>query len=161
MGLYNIPQEMEYINHLIDESNGEITEEIEAEIKKVENQILPKIDQFCRWIRSLESGAEADKNESAFFSKRKVQENTANRIKKLILDALISMGQEKAHGERFKISVQKASRPKITWEEKDPIPKKFTRTVIEPDGDMIYQAYKDGKLPKGFKVTFSNYIRIS
>lgn len=159
MSLYKIPKEMEYINHLIDLSDGEVTPEIEEAIKIVKEEIFAKVDSYYEWWKSTKMSKEMDKDEAAFFSKRKkTKEKLENKIKKMFLDAMLAAGFDKVTGRKITAIARKASRPSIKWDSDKPIPKKYLRVITETDNDLIYKDYKEGNLPKGFVITFSDWL---
>lgn len=163
MGMYEIPQEMMYIDHLIDMSEGEVTPEIQEKFDAVMAKVKENVDPLVKWIRNLDAREDRDKDEGKFFTNRgKFAGNKKEKLKKTIIDALIAIGVEKMYGNMFVVTVRDASRPKITWEGEGEPPKKYTRTTIETsiDGDKLYELWKLDKLPPGFKAEKSKWLHI-
>lgn len=76
-------------------------------LESIECGIEDKADGYAKVIRSLESDAEAFKQEAARFTeKKRLAENKIKRLKETLQDAMVTTGKKKFQTELFKFNIQ-------------------------------------------------------
>jgi len=161
MKLYELPSMYRQIDDLLDESGGEITEEIASRLADADATLESKVDAVCAIVRERLAAAAADATEAAFFAKRaRVHENSAERLRTYLQDCLAACGLDRAAGQRFSARLQQNGTPSIVWAGEGPPPEAFTKTTTVLDGLAAQRAYREGTLPEGFAVEHGQHLRI-
>jgi hypothetical protein len=151
MKLYDIPAEAEQIESLLEESQGELTPEIEQKLKDFVEGGKEKLEHAAAIVKSLTSQAGACKEEASRLSARKASlEANADRLKALMLTAVDGGFNGKIKTSFFTIwgQTSKATVSFSLAEGVDPwtIPEEFSRVVApELDKVKLQQAHKEGK----------------
>jgi hypothetical protein len=151
MQLYQIPAEAYEIEMLLEQSEGEITPEIEEKLKAFVDGGKEKLEHAAAVVKSLQAQADACKEESARLSARKASlESNADRLKGLMLLAVDKGFNGKVKTSFFTIYGQ-TSKSTVSFsiaEGVDPwtIPEEFARVKPpELDKEKLQQAYKSGQ----------------
>ena len=161
--LYDLPGEFAAIEREIDESDGELSPDLEARIDALELTLEAKADAIAGLIRSADAESEAvDLEVQRLTARRNAARNRATRLKQYLHDTLDRLGRDRVEGRRFKVRLQRNGSPSIRWTRlPDDLPPEFRRVTIEPDGKAALAAYKAGELPEGFEATVGRHVRIS
>ena len=172
MGLYHATLDVEALNRLVEANDGELTPEIEQEYLNIEKMTLPDCDRLCAWILDVESDEAKSDVHKKFYTKQKSQRvKLQERLRAKLCAFMKALGKDRIKGE-YTATIRQANRPTFVWTGKKPIPKKYTRTIIEQNSDVVYMTWKNGNLPiakpdkdgnmsEGFVVRFSENVRIS
>jgi hypothetical protein len=163
MNLYQVPKAYEAWLAAVEEAEGELSPELEEMLEEIEGTILDKADGVCALIRNATAEAEMCRVESARFATRGRQAaNQADRLKALLMRAMVAYGVDRVDAQRFKVAIRKASTPSIRWKYPlEDLPGWAKRYKLELDGTKAQQEYKQsGSLPDGFTVDYSEYLAI-
>lgn len=159
MKLYELTDRYRVVDALLDDTDGEITDDIAAELATLDDALETKVDGIGALAREAEAEASALSTESIVLKVKSNRAKTrANSLKTYLLSQLKLMGRDKAKGVRFSARVATASTPSIRWEGPGDVPADFARVVVELDGRAAQQAEKAGTLPEGFTVTRTEYL---
>lgn len=140
MKVWEIAEEYQKIEELLEESGGELTPEIEDVLNLIHEERKEKVDSIIALMDNFESVAEFCKQkESAMYAKRKSAEKRIESLKKL-LAVLVP------EGEKLKTATNS-----VSWR-KNPdraevldmnvLPDVYKRIKEEPDKKMILDALK-------------------
>lgn len=93
LSLYDIQEQLLGVLSAIEEQEGEITPEQEEYLKVTEDNFRTKLDNYAKVIQNLETFVETcKKEEKRIHNRRKVTENSIERLKKMILEAIKMFG---------------------------------------------------------------------
>ena len=161
--VFTIVDEMERLDALLEESGGELTEEIEQALDQVEGQFYDKAEKIGAYILALvahEATAKAEAQRLRDLTK--VRTNKVTRLKTYLKFMLESTGRDKVETATFRIGLCQNSQPTIRWQGPSAeIPETFRITDYRVDGAKA-QAYlkEHSKLPDGFDVELGSHVRI-
>lgn len=161
--LYEITDALDNIEAALLESNGVLSDEMEAELEAMELAFDEKVERICRVITNNERTAAAYADEiDRLALHRDAHERTAKRLKEYLKGAMLVLGRDKVSAGVFKVAIQNNSRPSISWTlAPEDIPEPFKRIRVELNGTAAYDAYRDkGTLPEGFEIVNGQHVRI-
>lgn len=99
--IYNITAELEDIFLELEENGGELTPELEERLAITQDNLKSKLDGYRKAYTVLNLEAESCKKEEQRLAVlRKTKENHANRLKNVMLDAVITYGDLGKSGNR-------------------------------------------------------------
>lgn len=102
MNIFEIEQEYYSILAMIEENEGDITPEIEAALNFNRENLREKIKGYTNIIKELEASVDMIKKEKARLSEiQKSKENTIDRLKKCMAEAIKKFGDESKTGTKF------------------------------------------------------------
>ncbi len=161
--VFTIVDEMERLDALLEESGGELTEEIEEALDKVTGQFYDKAEKIGAYILALvahEATAKAEAQRIRALAK--VRSNKVDRLKTYLKFLMESAGKDRVETSTFRIGLYQNSRPSIRWTGPGAeIPEAFRVTEHSVDGAKAQEYFKEHEvLPDGFEVTRSNHVRI-
>lgn len=91
--IYDISRELEDIFLELDENGGELTPELEERLKINQQNLNDKLDNYRKAYTALNLEADnCKKEEQRIAALRKAKQNNADRLKKVMLDAVINYG---------------------------------------------------------------------
>ena len=123
MSLYSLPLDFAMLYRQLEESEGEITPELEAQFDELMAEGKDRIEAGVCVMRNLLADSEKSKAESDFFAARaKRQANQAERLKALILNLVQQSFGGEVKTDRFTVKAQLSA-------------KQFT-VELAPDADM-------------------------
>lgn len=113
--IYNIQQELFDIFNQIEENEGEITPELDEQLRISKDEFEDKIRSYTCIIRQLECDLGAIKDEKARLDAiKKSKEKTIERLKQIIVEAIQTFGNTSKTGTKFidygtgKVSLRKS-----------------------------------------------------
>ncbi len=165
--LWEITDELAEIGALIAEGGGELTEELEGRLNAMEDAFESKVERVALFIRHAElEGEKAKAEKDRLAAIQKHHERTATGLKTYLLRCMKGADREKVETHRARVRVQRSGTPAIDYVgEIEVLPAGFVRVVPETrtlDKKAVTQAIRDGEtLPEGFRVTYSEFVRIS
>lgn len=113
--IYNIQQDLLDIFNQIEENEGEITPELEEQLRISQDEFADKIRSYTCVIRQLECDLAAIKDEKARLDAiKKSKEKTIERLKKVMIEAIQMFGDTSKTGIKFidygtgKVSIRKS-----------------------------------------------------
>lgn len=151
--LFHINQELLQIFEALEESGGEVTPELQEALTIGRHELAVKAENYIHFLKNLEADlakAKAYKEQIAAYEKRK--QNTIDRLKGLLLDAVKSHGEIEAG--IFTIKTRKSE--SITITDANLVPMEFTTIVPESltiSKERIKKAIKEGKEVPGAELT--------
>ena len=99
--IYNITAELEDIFLELEENGGELTPELEERLAITQDNLKEKLNNYRKAYTMLNLDAESCKKEEQRLAVlRKTKENNANRLKNVMLDAVITYGDLGKSGNR-------------------------------------------------------------
>lgn len=149
--LYDIVNELNEIDALLDESEGDLTEEIQARLDKLTHDFDKKVDSVCRLRTNRIASADACDVEIARLQKRKkAHQRSADSLRLFLLGAMTRLGKEKVKTAAFTVYMQKATSIRWTKDVAD-LPEQYRRVTIEPNKTAAKEVLElTGRLPEGF-----------
>lgn len=149
--LYELTESMRTIWTLMEEGN--LDDSVLAEVfDNTEEELSIKLEGYCKFIKNLESDVSGLKaEEKRLAEKRKTLENTIERSKRAMENALIVSGEKKMSCGTFTVSIQK-NPEKVVMDESyiENIPEEWLK-IPEPEIDRakIKEALKNGENLEG------------
>lgn len=143
--LFSIGEHFYALESLLMDTEGEITDDIDAWLKEYEGKEEDKIDSYCYLIQKFEEIAEEAKRlaERSSSYSTKVKD-----LKDRLKNYLEFRGRQKIETPRFTVTVcgNGGLSPVKLNEDVLPehLPDKFTRTFVEPDIQVIREAIFNG-----------------
>jgi chromosome segregation ATPase len=163
MKLYEIPAALRALEAQIEEAEGVLTPELEAELEAVQGEFERKAEWIAMLIREAKLEAEKWKaEEERVQNRRRALERRAEHLNRYLHMGMTAMDQDKVKGEMLTVSLQRNSQPTIAYEgSPDGLPDVYKRVRVEMDAQALREAYKAGQeLPDGVSVHFGTHLRI-
>ena len=163
MKLYELPPIWAEITRQIDEAEGEMSPEVEAQLDALELELEAKVRGICGLIRESLGEAEAIQEEiDRLGGLEHAATNNAARLKKYLLENFTRMGIDRVDAGIFKVSVCANGRPSIEWEgDMEPLPDCYRVVKESVNYQLAYEHLRaSGVLPPGFTVTRGRHLRI-
>lgn len=148
LSLYEITEELAALDELLEETEGEVTPEIEAWMEEFGPMLMRKVDSIGRYCTSLTAAAAACKAEEARLAKRReVLEEKVAGLRRLLEMAMSRRGASRLEGQVFTARRQKnGGRPALAVAVRpEELPHWLTRTVpatVTADNEAIREAIK-------------------
>ena len=159
--LYELPAEYEAINAEIEESNGELSPELEARLNALQSDMSSTVEAIASLITRHKHSADVYKAEMARLgTHHKTHENAAKRLKDYLQHHMQIMKIDKIKTRLFSVWRQANSAPSIEWTGDGAPPRKYMVERLEPNGTLLQQLNRDGELPDGFKANYGEHLRI-
>lgn len=131
--LYELTDELLALDALLEETEGELTEELEQWMDEYGAKTREKVDRVCAYHADLLARAAAKKAEAKTLAeKARIEENKAERVKRLLDVAMTRLGTRQLDGNLYTVRRQKVGgKRKLTVLAADvsAFPKRF---VIQP-----------------------------
>lgn len=164
MNLYDLSDQFAELDACFEENGGELTPELEARLEALQGTREQKIDGLCYVIRNRQARAEARKAEAERFSKlAKVDQNTADRLKRYLLGWLQFMGTKRVETDTFVVREQTNGRPTvIVGIEDEDLPEQFRLQEWKANVAALREAWEKDpdSLPAGVEVVTGSHLRI-
>lgn len=148
------------ILNALEETGGEITEEIGQLMAMVDRPIAHKTDAYAIIMDSLEARVERLKTDSrAFTDAAKTCERVIDHMKDRLKNLMAHYGKDNLEGERFRFKLSRV-KPRLEVDQ-DLLPKEYLIAVTEyqVDKDKIRMALDLGEVIPGAKFVESNSLR--
>jgi chromosome segregation ATPase len=159
--LHEIPAALAAIDAAIDEFDGEIPSDLEAQLDALNLAVTEKADHLATLVRERKAAAATYREEAARLSRLASSADAyAERLSAYLKASLEALGLDKVRGTRNVVRIQRNSRPTIRWAFSQDIPESYRRVRVELDGEKAYQRWKAGDLCEGFDVTIGTHLRI-
>ena len=163
MKLYEIPTAYRELLALVEDHDGELTEELAARLEALDDTLANKVDAYCAIIKQIDHDHDAYRQEARRLQlKAQGCENTVKRMKEMMMQAMGALDATTFKGKLFFVRKHKASIPTITWDSYEEIPPQFQKVKVELDKGAALEAYNaaGGDLPPGFVVKFTEFVTI-
>lgn len=160
--LYNITHQIREIIAIAEEDG--LTEELVSKLDSLQLSRDEKIDAYCAIIAEQQGLGETAKHEATRLLKRaNIRFNTADRLKKCLVEDLKALDLKRHETTLNKIWRQRNGQPTtaclIPVEKLDPT---FVKQLPVPDTEAARQYWKEtGKAPEGFQIEVGEHLRIA
>lgn len=161
MNIFQIDQEFLRLQELLENSDGELTQEMEDILKNDEVNITSKYTNYVKMIKKFESDSDTVTKEIERLSKMKQSSNKAiDRLKSSLKDSMMLRKIEKYDDPLFKLSFLKSSSVEIIDE--DLIPKKYItkKVVLSANKVEIKKVLLTGKKIEGVSLNEKQNLQI-
>ena len=141
MTLFNLSQEQQMLNCMLEESGGELTPDIEQALEINQSNFIVKAENYGKAIlhyKAMEAVIAAEQDR-LLQMKRTIQ-NTQQRLKDSIADAMHLFGKDSMEFDTLKLSFRKYTQVMI--DENANIPNEFIKVKTEIDKAGIKEALK-------------------
>jgi hypothetical protein len=163
MKLYEIPAALRALEDKIEEAEGLLTPELEAELDGLTEEFDRKAEYIAMLIREAKLEAEKWKaEEDRVAARRRSLERRAEGLTRYVHEAMTAMGKEKIEGDLLTVAIQRNSMPTLMFEI-DPmtLPEELCRVKVEINAAAIREAHKAGQtLPEGVEIHYGTHVRI-
>lgn len=157
--LFNINEEQQRINLLLEENGGELTPEIEEALALNEENLYAKSADYCTAIKMYKAMEEAAATEIRRIQGiKKTCENAQKRMKEALVFAMNTFGIDKIEAGLDKLSLRKSESLNITDENK--IPARFQKVEVSFDKVAIKAAIKAGEEIEGAEIITNKSLLI-
>jgi hypothetical protein len=148
--IFQINQEYLQLASILEENGGEITEEIESQLQINREQLETKGVNYALVIRQLDGESEIlDREIKRLSAIKKSKDNSLERLKNTIKDAMILHGVDSIKGDLINLSLRK-SPASVVIEDENSIPDEYL--IEQPkkiDKKLIGESLKKGLEVKG------------
>jgi hypothetical protein len=141
MTLFNLSQEQQMLNCMLEESGGELTPDIEQALEINQSNFIVKAENYGKALlhyKAMEAVIAAEQDR-LLQMKRTIQ-NTQQRLKDSIADAMHLFGKDSMEFDTLKLSFRKSTQVMI--DENANIPNEFIKVRTEIDKAGIKEALK-------------------
>lgn len=159
--LYRISTDLLSLLSQIEENEGEITEEIASALTINQEQATVKMADYGMAIKALEGYSALAKEEEQRVQKiRKTYENTAQRLKEKVVEAMRLFGMDKVETPTMKLSLRKSTSTVI--DDMEALPKDYKTVKVETVADKtaIKKAIQSGTEIQGAHLEESQSLQI-
>lgn len=159
MNLYEINQQQQELNNLLEESCGELTPELEAALEMNMDNFTLKAENYVRAMKNYKAEADAISEEiKRLQEKKKVCENAVTRMKTALCDSMGTFGLPKVQAGLFKIT--RTSNTSVKILDEDAIPQEYKKVKYEVSKTAIKSAINEGKEVAGAELEETHSITI-
>jgi len=146
--IFDLQDELLHLRHVLEmEADGEIDPALADWLTAKEGELETKVEGYCSIIGELEAMAEARKTEARRIADLGVTDaRKAQRMRDVLREVFQRLEIGKMETTRYKLRLQNAGgKQRIAVDPFEPIPDKFTKTIIETDLDKVRQALEAGE----------------
>ena len=159
MNLYEITQQQQELNNLLEESYGELTPELEQALELNLDNFSAKAEGYVKAIKNYKAESDAIAEEiKCLQEKKKVCENAVNRMKTALSTSMDIFGMNKVRAGLFKISLTTSKAVNIIDE--NAIPENYKRVKYEVSKTDIKKAIESGETIEGAEIVENKSITI-
>ena len=165
--LNDIIRKFQDLENLMMESDGEITDELENMLLQNDEDLSEKLNGYEKFSRYLKGQVEYLKAAEEQYSKRrKVLDNSINRIKERMLNAMLIVGKDKIKTTEYNFSVGNSEKWNLDIEKLNENQKNhllssgLAENVFKAKISEIKNEYKDLDLPDWIVVEKNKHLRV-
>ena len=139
--LFNLSQEQQMLNCMLEESGGELTPDIEQALQINESNFLVKAENYGKAIlhyKAMEAAIASEQDRLAEM-KQRIQ-NASEKLKESISEAMHLFGKDKIEFDTLKLSFRKSTQ--VIVDDDSHIPNEFIRVKTTIDKAGIKEALK-------------------
>lgn len=156
--LYHISAEQKYLNALLEESEGEMTPELEKALAINEENFLAKTQSYIYAIKDYEAWEERIANEIARLQRvKRVAGNAKDRLKHTLIVAMQTFDTGKINIDTHTVSLRSTTAVRITDEKL--LPREFFKVEVVADKKKLKEALKSGPVA-GAELAEGVYLNI-
>lgn len=160
--LLRISDDIRKLDRLIEDSGGELTPEIDAELARLESSLVTKAGDYAHLIREMERRAEARRAESKWLAEQAgKEERLAGSLASRLLGVMKQHGIDSLRAEPYTLSIAKnGGKLPMSIEDRD-VPDEWKMVVMQPDKERIRKALESGASVPGASLgTRGEHLRI-
>lgn len=160
MTLYESLQIEQEIEHIVEQNDGEITDDQFQSLIEAQTTALAKVENVCRYVKHLElfiSNCKAE--EKRIKENRQKAEKRIESIKKFINPYVLEHGGKIDAG-TFRLSNRKSKAVNVYDEESIPAEYKIIQQIIKVDKTAIKKALESGAYVTGAELEEHNNTQI-
>lgn len=159
--LYQIRAEHLYLLKLIEESEGELTPEIEAGLMLSQDQFQEKAVSYGFVLKTFDNTTDVIAAEIKRLQELKDKsEKRKELFKQRLSEAMIQFGVEKIETPLLKLSFRKSESVEITDENLLPDDYKIEKTTYSPDKTKIKYYIKEGSIVPGAELITKQNLQV-
>jgi len=157
--LFQIENELLYLEQQLEESGGELTPEMETALEITQKELQTKTFNYCKYIRSLESQIDSAKvYEDQIRKYKQSKQRVIERLKMALNNAVVNFG--KIETEIFTISNRKSESLEVIDENMIPDKYKVIKQTIVIDKKVLKEAIKKGEVIPGAVIRENSNVQI-
>lgn len=159
MNLYNLTKEMRLLTLELEE--GELTPELEQALTITQEQLQEKSIQYAYAIRNLEIDSNAiDIEIKRLKAMKDAKDNTIDRLKEAVKNAMMTAGIDKIESSLFKLSLRRSESVEVV--NIDQLPEMLTtvKKTVSPDKVKIKEFIKSGLTVEGVVIKENYSLQI-
>ena len=164
--LNDIIKKFQDIESLILESEGMISDEIEAKLIDNETDLSKKLDGYEKFSRYLKGQIEYLKStEEQYAKRRKTIENSIKRIRERMLNAMLVLGKSKVKTLEYNFSIGETEKWNIDLDKigesvkDDLVNQGLADNIFKPNLTQIKNEYKED-IPNWVRVEKNKHLRV-
>lgn len=159
MKLYELANNYNNLLELLEDQTIE-PEIIKEALNNVEGDLVEKVENICKFIRTMDAQAKALKEEEKRMAdKRKSLENRQTYLKTYLFDTMKATGHETIKGNIFTLKIAK-NPVSVELESLNDIPEQYKVFKVEADKRLILENLKNGIEIPGCKLKQGEGLRI-
>jgi len=162
MQLYKYADEFQALLRVIEDNEGELSEETEVQLDAISAAFDQKIENVAKIVREREADVVKFKAEAERMMKHaRTAESQARWLKQYLLEQMARVGVDRVEGDHLKVAIQNS--PPSCIVDFDSLPEKFHRIIPErreADKKEIIKALKSGEEVPGAELIIGQHIRI-
>ena len=148
MNLYNLTKEMRLLTLELEE--GELTPELEQALTITQEQLQEKSIQYAYAIRNLEIDSNAIDNEiKRLKAMKEAKDNTVDRLKEAVRNAMLASGIDKIESSLFKLSLRRSESVEVINIDQLPESLLTVKKTVSVDKVKIKEFIKSGLTVEG------------
>lgn len=143
-------------------ADGEIPEDLAAELDAIEGTIEQKVEAICQIRASLKYEGEAiDAEANRLKTRAASRHRQADALKHYLQECLERSGVKRVKTPLFTVWVQQST-PSIAWDGlAEDVPEEFRRVKVEVDRQAAMNVWKQtGEVPAGFTISQGCHLQI-
>lgn len=159
--IYEIQQDYLSILQKLDETEGEVTEEIDELLKINQEELQVKAINYAKYVKNIEDNSSAIKGEITRLQElKKKNDSKVERLKGIISSAMKLYDTDKISNETMSLSVTKSTA--VIINDNNALGQEYIRrkTTLEPDKKLIKEALKNGEEVKGAELVINHNLQI-
>lgn len=130
LNLYELAEELEALDELVEMEDGEWTEEIETLALELTEKMTRKADSFAAYLKEIERLEEVAKDEERRLAKRrKTLGDRRERLKRYAVMAIRKTGRDKIAGDLRTLATQANARTLLVVGDPEKLPGEFVDVV--------------------------------
>jgi len=146
MTLYNLTEEFEVVDRMLEDNGGEFTEEIEEKMAKLLPLMRNKVDGCCGFVKSLENDIDnIELRVEELLKMRDVRKNKIKRFSEWVMFCLERTGEESFRGDTDEIKIRRSGM-KLHITNEDAVPAEYLKVLqsIKVDKVGLKKAVQSG-----------------
>lgn len=164
--LFQIEQNLLNVFNQIEENGGELTDELAEQLDINQENLITKLTNYVNYINKLDSDISTCKSEKKRIDElSKTRNNRANRLKALILDAVVKFGQKGKTGNSvielptYKLFTKNTTNIEVNENRANLLAEAFIHTISQLNRDGLLVIGQDLTEYDGFLETLNEIAK--